>query len=311
MFVVSHFGAVAKNENLDRDEKRSYCYWMAGGLACGFLGGFAISIGVGMALAKALSDENSVSGGVEAGEGASKLLAFFFVAALALKLPQWFGISNYRENRTEGEPEGKTGVISSKRMMTASLFWNSLREATEGGIFTAIIVVLSNGLHDLGPSVAVGVASAFVAFVVMALGSKYISAKGFAITGVVIMSALSVGLITGASRSFEETYAVQHNDETSPIIYDDPGKVGSVLAVFEFIGVSDHLTVLVLCFWILSAVFLVALQYWHNYLGYPLLPSCKSLRGVKSTKTDPEAEGEEGVVRQSEVEMSLGKVQEV
>jgi hypothetical protein len=252
-----------------------------------------ISVSVGYSVASIIEEESEkVDGGIEAGEGASKLIAFVFVVGLALKLPRWFGISNYvsekSTNSTEiavakpldpEDPERKslTAEFGGKFGLSLSLFWNAAREATEGGVFTALIVLLEEDANAaLAPSVLVGVAGAIGGAIIVGLGTKYISHKGFAIAATVIASALSVGLLTGSVAAFEEVYDIQHDGQNSGYVYnlEDAGDVqtSDVLEAFGFVGIGGEFTKLVLVVWVFSIVFLALAQYWHNYLGYRLFP---------------------------------------
>lgn len=92
--------------------------------------------------------------------GASKLIGFFFVTKLMLKIPKWFNISNFVESKKYEEPEilarsndnedvinldedklcgtnDETRSITIGGMslseMFSSLFWNSTREFAEAG----------------------------------------------------------------------------------------------------------------------------------------------------------------------------------
>ena len=318
MFVTSHVGAVKLSLSLDEHEKARYTRSMWMGLAGGFLGGTAISLAVGFSLADALHKVDSISNGVEAGEGASKCIAAFFVSSLAIKLPQWFGFSNYVKDRNRVKdlayprvptedviaipkeadsvdekivaqssdleaaavdtlPDSEAGSvqeIDSALSMSMSLFWNSLRECTEGGVLTAIAALLSQDTSTtIGNSVAVGVGCTIGLAIIIGLGAKYISSFGFGVVATGFAQCLAIGLVTGAARSFEETYAANNNDQRSAIIYDvSDTQTGNILTSFEFIGISDNLTLLVLLFWIGSAVILCLMQYWQNYLGRPFIP---------------------------------------
>ena len=307
MFVTSHVGAAKLSPFLDEKEKARYSRSMWLGLAGGFLGGTAISLAVGFSLADALHKVDSISNGVEAGEGASKCIAAFFVSSLAIKLPQWFGFSNYVKDRgqvkdivsprvsTEDDCDDKIKVrdndleaadtladtetapsqeLDSAFAMSMSLFWNSLRECTEGGVLTAIAALLSqDDTVTIGNSIAVGIGCTIGLAIIIGLGAKYVSVHGFGMVATALAQCLAIGLVTGATRSFEETYAAYHDDQRSPIIYDvEDTQTGNILTSFEFIGISDNLTVLVLLFWIGSAIILCFMQYWRNYLGLPFIP---------------------------------------
>jgi hypothetical protein len=255
-------------------------------------------VSVGYSVASIIQEEgDKVDGGIEAGEGASKLIAFIFVVGLALKLPRWFGISNYVSEKStkvvvasaklsdtenpaiKSEEIGEhcsADEFGGKIGLSVSLFWNAARESTEGGVFTALIVLLEESSSSvLAASVLVGVAGAIGAAIVVGFGAKYISRKGFAIAATVVASALSVGLSTGSARAFEEVYDIQHDGQNSGFIYkygESDVQKKDVLEAFGFVGIGGELTVLVLVFWIFSIVSIALAQYWHNYLGYRLFP---------------------------------------
>ncbi len=296
MFGASHLGAVIKNPGLTLDEKRSYLKRLVPAIACGVLTGGVISIAVGFSVAQAVGNLDTVANGVEAGEGASKTIGAFFVTKMTLKIPKWFGISNYHEPAREGDLENQAGanqqaVIGSRLAMAMSLFWNTLREATEGGTLTALAALLSkNSMDALGPSVGVGAASAIVLGGGMGLGAKYVSPKGFGIAATGLAELLAIGLVTGAVRSFEEVYAASHDGARTPVIYDFGGtQTGNTLTAFEFMGISDNLTALQLATWTTSAATITGLHIWHNYLGKPLMPAKVKewVRGTKKLLTAP------------------------
>ena len=297
MFVASHFGAVVKNSYLSKEEKQHYLNALVPGLICGVFTGGAISIGVGFILSKAIGSLDSAENGLELGEAISKTIGAWFVTKMTLKIPQWFGISNYHaptkptnsQNQTDLDLENENKIeinqnttLESRLTMAFSLFWNSLRETTEGGVLTAMTALLSkNSMDSLGPSVAVGAGSALILGGGMALGAKYISPRGFGIAAATLAELLAIGLITGAVRSFEEVYASGHEDKTSPVIYDLEGtQIGDALTAFEFMGISDHLTALQLTTWIVSAASITGLHIWQNYFGKSLVPE-KLKNGIK------------------------------
>ena len=285
-FTTSHIGMVLKTEALPSTEKRSYIIGLVTAIIGGLTIGAVISLAVGFSLQKALGDHlDDVSNGVEAGEAASKLVAFWFVYSLALKIPKWFGISNFvkeserpTQSRTEVDlsaVEKPSDKFESVQALSMSLFWNILRESTEGGVLTSLTIVLAAGGMDSWPeSVGVGIASAVILGGGLAIGAKYVSRHGFGIVATAIIQMLAVGLITGATRSFEEVYEAQNEDQSTPLIYDygDTPR-GDALTSLEFLGISDNLTVLQIIVWIGSIVFLTFLQIWHHYLGYHIIPA--------------------------------------
>lgn len=58
-----------------------------------------------------------------------------------------------------------------------------------------------------------------------------------------IAEVLAVGLITGATRSYEEVYASNHNEEKSPYVYEHADTTGDdALSVVELAGFGDAMT---------------------------------------------------------------------
>ena len=279
---------------------------LAGGLTAGII----ISIAVTLSVQAAVSDVDTVENGVEAGEAASKLIAALFVIPFSLKLPQWFGISNYvsenkkkREAIIVGEPSHTPVEIDAEKGETAadikpepedslfslgiSLFWNSMREFSEGGCFTGIVSVLSaDAMDQLAASVGTGVAAAIVVGIIMYLGAKYISPYGFGIAATAIAICLSSGLTVGSVKSFEEVYAVNHDDRNSGTLcmVDDATTEGNVLGVFQFMGISTSMTKLTCAFFVACYVLLCFAQYWHNYLGYRFFPSLATIKELWNGK---------------------------
>jgi hypothetical protein len=86
-------------------------------------------------VAAAIDSAADVKSGMEWAEGISKLLAAIFICSLAMKIPKWFGISNYVSPRKLNlESLDETEDMPVRRyQLGASLFWNSLREVTEAG----------------------------------------------------------------------------------------------------------------------------------------------------------------------------------
>jgi hypothetical protein len=130
----------------------------------------------------------------------------------------------------------------------------------------------------VGPSVGVGVASAVILGGGLSLGAKYISAKGFGVAAAFIAQLLAMGLITGAVRSFEEAYAVNHDDVTTPKIWDVESSNGDVLSAFGFMGISKEFTALVLATFIVSTILISFYQIYHNYYGKAMIPTSIRLR---------------------------------
>jgi hypothetical protein len=297
MFATSHIGAVTKNTGLSPQEKENYLKRLIPALACGVITGGIISVAVGFSVAQAIGSLDTVANGVEAGEGASKAIGAFFVSSLTLKIPQWFGISNYHKHLPETDIENQNAenppinAIGSRMALSMSLFWNTLRESTEGGVLTALAVLLSkNSMAALGPSIGVGAGSALVVGGGLALGAKYVSPKAFGITSACIAELLTIGLVTGAVRSFEQVYAAGNDEASTPVLYDFGGtQLGDTLTAFEFMGISDKLTALTLATGLATATTLTGLQIWHNYYGKPLVPMRVKnwARGAKQTLSAP------------------------
>jgi hypothetical protein len=273
MFVFSHIGAVIKSTDLNPDEKRKYYVYLASALLGGMTAGAVISIAIGFSVASALHKLDDVANGVEIGEGISKSIAAIFVTTLTFKIPKWFGISAYEDDDASEDAPQNQKALSGPMTMSLSLFWNSWREFTEGGVLTALTVLLAeNGNDTLGPFVGVGIAAAVVLGGGMAFGAHYVSARGFGVAAAIVSQFLAVGLITGAVRSFEEAYAVNHDDVTTPIIWNIDGSGGDVLGSFEFMGLSNEFTALALTTFIVSMVSISSYQIYHNYYGQSVIP---------------------------------------
>jgi hypothetical protein len=270
LFIGSHFGSILKNQNLPWEQKSYYLKRMVPATAGGMVLGAAISLGVGYGIKSAVDSLDTVSNGVELGEGLSKAIGFWFVTKMALKLPSQFGIRKIRGAALDPAQEL---ALESALSLSASLFGNTLREFAEGGILTALTVILSEqSMARLGPSVGVGVGAAVVLGGGFMAGARYISPKLFGVVATVISATLAVGLGTGAIRSFESYYASQHNETKTPVIYDEGGtSTGNILTSFEAFGISDNLTALTLTAFVVLATSLVFLEVWYNVLGYPLV----------------------------------------
>ena len=217
MFLSSHVGAVYKS-NIDDSKKLGYYKWLAYGSFGGLMIGLAISLGVGFGLASiSESGLHEAEIGMEAGEGASKLIGFFFVTKMMLKLPQWFGISNFK---SEGkkimkvDEKGSEGFVN-ERDFCFNLFWNILRESAETGCFVSIEVFLSDDARrTLNASVITGVFAALGFSFVWGMGSSFMAAKPFAVVSSIIIQMLAVGLFTGACYAFEEVHELKYHEET-------------------------------------------------------------------------------------------------
>lgn len=271
MFTISHLGAVLKSPDdiLTKEEKKSYTKWIIGGLIAGLISGLVISMVVGFTLMGVREGLEGVTQNLdnafELGEGLSKLIGAIFVIPLCLKIPKWFGISNFvddKENKVEG-----------KKTMATSMFWNVLRETGECGAFIAMVVVASPAtMSDLGPSVGVGIGSALLAGGIIATGAKFISAKGFAIGGAVICQLLAMGLLTGAVHSFEEFHEARGGEMSYVIWYLKDVNSKAVAKSFGWMGMQYEMTIACLLTWIFSGLYISLLQYLHNYKGYVIKP---------------------------------------
>jgi len=286
MFVSSHAGAVYKSQ-LNSPRKFEYYKFITGGTIIGLICGLAISLGVGFGLAGVNEEKiEDAEVGMEAGEAVSKLIGFYFVVKMMLKLPQWFGISNFK-GPVKPIPKGQSADDESIEFGTPkdfffNLFWNLMRESAEAGCFVSIEVFLSsNAKSTLDASIITGVFAAIGFFLLWAFGGMFISVKPFAIFAAVIIQMLAVGLFTGSVHAFEEVHHMQTGAEETPKVWKaENSELKSAISVFAFFGLKGSFTALQFVAWILSAAVLTALQLYHNYYGNPI-PSLKNRCGFK------------------------------
>lgn len=273
MFVVSHVGSVLKHPKMSNEDKYDYVRYLLGGIFLGIFFGGCISMAVGFSLAAAYAQIDQAKTGIESGEAASKLIAAVFVFSLTMKLPIWFGISNFKPKRDGNTLEDDDDkFVESKWAMSTNLFWNILRETTEAGVYTSIVVVLNEDSKEtLGQSIGVGIGAATVLGALMSLGARYISAKVFGILATALSGLLTVGLTTSASRSLEEVYETSRGGKT-PTLFLVEGDSGNVLSSLAFVGLGPEWTVLQLVVAIVGIIFVTAASLRQNYFGYPLVP---------------------------------------
>lgn len=305
LFITSHIGAVLKNPVLSYEKKKYYLWGLIPAVVIGTLSGLIISIAVGFSIARAIGQLEAAEEAVEVGEAVSKTIAAFFVIDMTLKIPSWFGISKSSPEISDAVPEKLSqsakvdelhttpmdleknvavGVaekvdLGSRFSLSMSLFWNTLRESTEGGILTAFAALLSQkSMHSLGESIGVGIAAAVILGGGLALGGKYVSQQVFGIMATIIGLLLSMGLVAGATRSFEEVYAENHDGAVTYSIYDaEDTQTGHILSAFGFAGISDHCSVVVLILWIFTFAALSLILIWKHYLGSPSLIKIKRI----------------------------------
>ena len=209
LFINSYFGAVYLNDKIEASTKKQYYTYMIIALSTGITCALAISLGVGYGLRAAFEsgDGMDASIGMEIGEAVSKLIGFFFVVKMMFQVPKWFGISNYE---IVSDEEDHTKVTSETLEMAPKtlafyLFWQFFREMTETGCFVAIAVILSaEAMGSLGPSLGVGLGSAFGVFFIIFMGSSFTAKRFFGIFISLVVQMLGVGLITGSVHSWEE-----------------------------------------------------------------------------------------------------------
>jgi len=290
MFISSHAGAVYKS-NIDKSKKMSYYMWIAYGVGAGLLCGLAISLGVGFGLSS-INDEGLEEAeiGIEAGEGVSKLIGFYFVTKMMLKLPQWFGISNFKgEGKKILSVDSTTaeGNVANEKEFAFSLFWNILREAAETGCFVSIEVFISQDARKtLNASVVTGVFSAVGFALIWAFGNYFMPVKNFAILSSIIIQMLAVGLFTGACHAFEEVEEMRGGEETPYVWESKDEETKNTVNVFAFFGLKGNFTALMIVAWVITLIGLTWLQMHHNYYGHAL-PNLKKIIGcAKDIKTN-------------------------
>ncbi len=293
MFISSHAGAVYKSD-LDSSRKSGYYRWIFYGVAVGLLCGLAISLGVGFGLAS-ISDEglDKAEVGMEAGEGVSKLIGFFFVTKMMLKLPQWFGISNFNgagKSILAVDSTQASDEFVNERDFSFNLFWNIMRESAEAGCFVAIEVFISQDARKtLNASVVTGVFSAVGFALVWAFGNSFMPVKPFAVVSAIIIQMLAVGLFTGACHAFEEVHEMEYESETPKVWESKNANTKNTIDVFSFFGLNGNFTALQLVAWVVSLLALTAMQLYHNYYGYALPSFRNMVCGNKETKATDDA----------------------
>lgn len=147
------------------------------------------------------------------------------------------------------------------------------REASEGGVLTALAVILSyKSKGALAASVGVGFGSAVGAGIVFGIGAKFISNKAFGIAAAALAQLLAGGLVTGAVRAFEEVYEMTHGVRTKDVYDFEHTEKGDALSIASPIGIGAFMTEIQISALLLTFVLLCAAQYWKNYLGHPVIP---------------------------------------
>ena len=273
-FIVSHIGAVVKNPNMTPEQRSYYLKRLVPAVLGGFLGGIVVTVCVAVPLAH-LAALLNVQDGVDIGEGVSKTVASIFVVDMTIKLPVWFGISNYRKpiktpavedaepTRTtsssgagipddagavvpaDAETPAKAAVserdathgLASAQIMALSLLWNTWREACEGGLLTAVVAVVGDyPASEVGASIGVGLLCAFILAAIFAFGARNVSPVAFGVAAAALSQLLSMGLVTGAVREFEGVYGYYHDGASSAVIYSAGYEQGYELSSLEFLA---------------------------------------------------------------------------
>lgn len=292
LFIQSYFGAVSVNELLNDETKHRFYRFMLFALLVALLLAAAISLGVGFGLKAAFESGQASDAeiGMEAGEGVSKLIGFFFVVKMMFQVPKWFGISNFgrieKQEYTKPVDEEAVGAseveiikevpveeVMEEKAMAFSLFWQFFREMTEIGCLVAIEAILSEeAMNSLGESVAVGLGSAIGFFILIWIASSNSSKLFFGIFLSVIVEMLAVGLITGAVHAFEEI-AEMKGEETTPLVWgseDMDPDTNNIIKVFGFFGLYGRMSAAMFATWLGTIIILTFFQLYHNYYGHPL-----------------------------------------
>ncbi|KAH9254466.1 hypothetical protein BASA81_007579 [Batrachochytrium salamandrivorans] len=274
ILVLSHVGTVLRSP-LRRERKIYYARGLGLSFAAALLIGMIVSVSVGFGIAAAVENSDTVDNGMMIGEGVSKVIAAYFVCSVTLKIPRWFGISNYvkpgekekQEAITKGADLDDLGVKRGE--LSLSLFWNAVRETIECGVLTALTYLFSTaGLDTLGASVGVGIAVCVFVSVTFGLGGVYLSAKAFGIAATGLTILLSLGLVTGAVHEWEELFTVD-NGYSSPVVFsiDEDTAEGSALGTLEAVGLASEMTQLTMSTLFITLFVLIVLNVWHNYYG--------------------------------------------
>ena len=112
MFITTHIGAVMKHPSLSKEERSHYLWRLIPALLAGFTSGLIVTLAVIIPLSTEVNRLQGVSAGIEIGEGVSRGIAAFFVADLALKLPKWFGFSNFKKKKKATATGTTTGTTT-------------------------------------------------------------------------------------------------------------------------------------------------------------------------------------------------------
>lgn len=274
ILVVTHVGTVVRSP-LRQEHKVYYLKGLGAAFALAIVLGMIINVGVGFGIAAAVESAEAVDNGMMIGEGVSKVIAAYFVCSITLKIPRWFGISNYVK---PGELEKKKELILNadeeelgmkRGPLSVSLFWNAFRETVEGGVLTALTYLFSTApLNTLGASVGIGLAVAIFVSIIFGLGAYYFSPKAFGILATALTILLSLGLVTGAVHEFEELYTVDYG-VSSPVVFsvDEESAEGSALGTLEAVGLASEMTQLTMSTFFITLFVLIALNIWYNYYG--------------------------------------------
>jgi hypothetical protein len=143
-------------------------------------------------------------------------------------------------------------------------------------------------LDGLGASIGVGIAIALFVTVIFGLGAKYLSVKFFALFGTGLAILLADGLVTGATREWEEVHHGSTGQESTVVFALDVDTAdATVMDAFGAIGLGSEMTQLTLCSFFITLAVLIYLQVWNNVYGrevYTISWCCKRVCKIQCRK---------------------------
>ena len=259
----SYRTAVNKSDFVPDIDKKGYIKAINLSAAGGIALGATIATAIGLGTYYGGKDFDSIENGVEIAEGVSKLVAAFFVAHFSVEIPKWLGLGRSHHDQDDANRIQNESGLMSRKMVSANVFWNLLREFGEIGIFL-VPAILAGDAVSIPSSGAIGVGIASALGAGYYFGSKWLNKKYLAIGASTLTGLLATGLFSGALHAFEEV-----GGET-PELYDlgetmsDKRLPFALLAPF---GYSSEPTALQTAAWWSFAAGLTTIHVVKSYFG--------------------------------------------